>query len=157
MPFSSAARGSSVASAYGREAADREVRDEVEAEHPREERVETGRQLRPVRERDEDVAADRDDHDEQAERQLGAAALAGDRREGHGQRAGRCRRDASWLRGRAASALRSGRGGGSRRVVVVVVVEVAATSASSVATKLPGVESDPRAAPPVDPVVVELA
>ena len=39
MPFSSAASGSSVASARGREAPDREVRDEVEAEHPREERA----------------------------------------------------------------------------------------------------------------------
>ena len=54
------------------------MRDEVEAEDPREERPQVGGQLGPVRERDEDVAADRDDDDEQPERELGTAARAGD-------------------------------------------------------------------------------
>ena len=69
------------------EAPDREVSDEVEAEHPREERVEVGWQLGSVGERDEHVSADRRDDHEQPERQLGTAAGAGRGREGHGQRA----------------------------------------------------------------------
>ena len=59
MPFSSAASGSSVASAPRREAAHREVRDDVQAEHRREEHPQVGGQLGAVGERDEHVAADR--------------------------------------------------------------------------------------------------
>ena len=88
-----------------------------------------------------------------AERELGAAALAGDRREGHGQR----RVEAVGREGFGAGcfALRAGRVGGVV-VVVVVVVEVAATSASSVATKLPGVRERSACRAAGDPVVVDL-
>ena len=57
--------------------------DEVEPEHPREQDRDVGRKLRAVRERDEDVAADRHRDDEQAERELGAAPAAGEAGDRH--------------------------------------------------------------------------
>ena len=52
-------------------AALREVRDEVEPEHPRKECIEPGGELRPVGEGYEDVAANGDDHDEHGEAEAG--------------------------------------------------------------------------------------
>ena len=64
--------GSSVPSARGREAADREVRDDVEAEHREQEHLEVGRELRAGRRgATSDVAADGHDDGEEAERELG--------------------------------------------------------------------------------------
>ena len=56
MPMSSAASGSSVGSALGREAADREVRDDEQPEHRGEEAPQVGREVGLVGELDEQVA-----------------------------------------------------------------------------------------------------
>ena len=129
-----------------REPPDREVRDEVEAEHPREQRVEAGRQLGTVGERDEDVAADGDDHDEQTR----AKARSGGVWRARGARAMSA---GGSSRGVAASSVRSscagrsvgavggrggGRGRGGRGDVGLERRDEAAARRTS----------DPRAAPP---------
>ncbi len=76
MPFSIAASGQQRPVGGGREPAHREVGDDVEAEHPGEQDRDVRRELGPVRQRDEDVPADRDRDDEQPEGELGAAPAA---------------------------------------------------------------------------------
>ena len=105
-------------SARGREAADREVGDEVEAEHPASSAPEVGRQLRAVGERDEDVAADRDDDDEEPEGELGVRRL---RRDGRQTAITGCPYAPSW---RLSSARVVVVVAASWSVVVVVVVVV---------------------------------
>ena len=83
MPFNIAASGSKRCIRARCEPADCEVRNQVETEHPREQCVEVGRELRTVGQRDEDVAADRDDHREHAERELGPPPRARDERKCH--------------------------------------------------------------------------
>ncbi len=84
MPFSSRDEREQRGVGAARESADREVRDEVEAEHPSEEHPQIGRQLGAVGEGDEYVSTTGDDHHEETERELGATAGAGDQRCGHG-------------------------------------------------------------------------
>ena len=106
----------------GREAPHREVGDEVQAEDRREERPQVRGQLRPVRERDEDVAATGDDDDEQPERELRTAARAVDDAGRHGT--GVTGAAGATVGGRSGSVVVVGR---VVVVVDVVVVDVAST------------------------------
>ena len=106
----------------GREAPYRDVGDEVQAEDRREERPQVRGQLRPVRERDEDVAATGDDDDEQPERELRTAARAVDDAGRHGT--GVTGAAGATVGGRSGSVVVVGR---VVVVVDVVVVDVAST------------------------------